>query len=248
MSKYFVLSSFSVPFLLSTGRWHIRVVLSSEDPYNLIEVAQAFRFNPINHFLSQLSRRLRRNYCHLCLFIIQLFKWQLLWNHWVTFFIRLYTGLLWVGWACVWGGDGLHTLDYKVTSSHLTRGGIQLITEGLFISPFITPLQSSRYYLNNVDRDVNHQIIIIIFGTKKALMANLVLHLGSCQPCPYKWLKSWKTKSKSHYWSDFFLTKNDRATKAFCHILSTSVKSTKLRTNGLSNYISEFCSHMSLVY
>ena len=146
-------------------------------------------------FLSQLSQRLRRSYCHLCLFIIQLFKWQLLWNHWVTFLSDYIQSSLGRVGVCVWGGDGLHTLDYKVTSSHPTRGGIQLITEGLFISPFITPLQSSQYYLNNVDRDVKHQIIIIIFGTKKALIANLVLLLGSCQPCPYKWLKSWKTKS-----------------------------------------------------
>ena len=50
----------------------------------------------------------------------------------------------------------LPTLDHEVQGSNLVGGGIQLMTVQCFIAQSL----SSRYDLNNVERDVKNQIII----------------------------------------------------------------------------------------
>ena len=57
----------------------------------------------------------------------------------------------------------LLTPDIEVPGSSPTRGGFQLITVRRFIAQsFIITFTSSLYGLNNTERDVKHQTIIII--------------------------------------------------------------------------------------
>ena len=57
----------------------------------------------------------------------------------------------------------LQTSDQKVLDLNPIGGRIQLMTMALDCTePFIIILSPSQYYLYNVERDVKHEIIIIL--------------------------------------------------------------------------------------
>ena len=56
------------------------------------------------------------------------------------------------------------TSDHMVLGSNFTGDGFQLMTV-CCLGPFIITPPSSQYNLNDVERDVKHQIVIIIVGT-----------------------------------------------------------------------------------